>query len=718
MGHDPLIREFARWAPAWAQAGRSADFRASRPGTRRRGPSSGFRVERLEDRRLLSADLIAIPAVSASPLASSSVPTGLTPAQVRQAYGVNNVTFANGSIVGDGSGQTIAIVVAYDNPYIASDLQVFNRQYGLPDSPLQIIKQTASMRTNGGWALETALDVQWAHAIAPGANILLAEAKSDSLTDLMTMVNVARQQPGVVTVSMSWGMNEFAAERNYNSTFTTPIGHQGVTFVAASGDDGSWLGASFPAISPNVLGVGGTQLSVSADGAYLGESAWSGSGGGFSKFQAEPAYQRSAQGSGLRTSPDVSWNAAVISGVSVYSTLSDDGPGGWFAVGGTSAGAPAWAAVIAIANQGRAVYGLGSLAGAQSALYALPGSSFRDVTVGRNGYSAGAGYDLVTGLGSPYVDRVVAGLATAWNAGNGSYAVASPPRRVRRLHRFHVRRHDVVAADPGPQAAASLFDAAAPANSAALIQYTTINANQVLIVRIVSGNGRLVEEVVVPIPTLDVAAVTTSHPIAPITASLLIDVNIQSNAEVIGQSNESQNPAASASTLAAEASLPSVTDVIGGRNPAVDPEQGVPAELAPQDPPARPLRNREPLPPTEIDRTLEIMTRWDRDDRLDWSAEQILIDHFAAIRRLDFQKRSDENQDETEESADGSELAAAFAAALGGTCLIRVRGRRNRPGSPNRRPTTRRLRSSRALRPGAGPFRYLLERPWNRGLTA
>jgi hypothetical protein len=674
--------------------------------------SSGFRAERLEDRRLLSADPIAMPATSASPMASSSTPTGLTPAQVRQAYGVNNVTFANGSIVGDGSGQTIAIVVAYDNPYIASDLHVFNQQYGLPDSSLQIIKQTASMRTNGGWALETALDVQWAHAIAPGANILLAEAKSDSLTDLMTMVNVARQQPGVVTVSMSWGTNEFAAERNYNSTFTTPFGHQGVTFVAASGDDGSWLGASFPAISPNVLGVGGTQLSVSADGTYLGESAWSGSGGGFSRFQAEPAYQRSAQGSGLRTSPDVSWNAAVSSGVSVYSTLSDRGPGGWFAVGGTSAGTPAWAAIIAIADQGRAVHGLGSLAGAQSVLYALPGSDFHDVTVGRNGYSAGAGYDLVTGLGSPYVDRVVAGLAAAGNAGNGSYAVSSPPRRVRRLHRFHVKRHDVVAADSGPKAGASLFDPATSANSSTSIQFTTINANQALIVQIVSGNGRLVEEVVVPIPTLDVAAMTTSHPIAPITASLLIGVNIQSNAEVIGQSNDPQNPAATTSTLSAEASLPSVTDLLGSRNPDLDPEQGIPAELAPQDPPARPLKNRQLLPPTEIDRTLEVLTRRDRDDGLDWSAEQILIDHFASLGRLDSPKSSNEDQNETEESADGSELAAAFAAALGGTCLIRVRGRRNRPRIQTNRPTARRPRSTRALRPGAGPFRYLLERPW------
>lgn len=713
MGHDQSIREFERWVPVWAQAGRSTNFRDSRSRTRRRRSSSGFRAERLEDRQLLSADPIAIPATSASPMASSLVPKGLTPAQVRQAYGVNNITFANGSIVGDGSGQTIAIVVAYDNPYITSDLHVFNQQYGLPDASIQIIKQTASMRTNGGWALETALDVQWAHAIAPGANILLAEAKSDSLTDLMTMVNVARQQPGVVSVSMSWGTNEFAAERNYNSTFTTPLGHQGVTFVAASGDDGSWLGASFPAISPNVLGVGGTQLWVSPDGTYLGETAWSGSGGGFSKFQAEPAYQRSAQSTGLRTSPDVSWNAAVSSGVSVYSTLSDSGPGGWFAVGGTSAGTPAWAAVIAIANQGRAAYGLGSLAGAQSVLYALPGSAFRDITVGRNGYSAGAGYDLVTGLGSPYVDRVVAGLATAWNMGNGSYAVSSPARRVRRLHRFYASRHNVVATDLGPQAGASRFDPVTPANSATSIQFTTINANQALVVQVVSSNGRLIEEVVVPIPTLDVAAMTTSHPIAPITASLLIGVNPQSNAEVIGQSNDPQNPAASASTLSAETSLPSVTDLIGGRVPTVDPQHGIPAELAPQSPPAQPLRIRELLPPTEIDRTLEILTRWDRDDGLDWSAEQILIDHFSSLGCLDLQNGSDESRKETEDPADGSELAAAFAAALGGTCLIRVRRRRSRPGPQTTRPSTRRHRSTLALRPGAGPFRYLLERPWN-----
>ncbi len=646
-------------------------FRIVSPRTPLRGLSCKLlaRLEALEDRRLLSSDLIAYPMTSARPLASTTYPTGLTPAQVRQAYGLNDVSFMNGTIVGDGAGQTIAIVVAFDNPYIASDLQVFNRQYGLPDSEFQIIKQTPSIRSDGGWGLETALDVQWAHAIAPAAKILLLEAKSDSLADLMTMVNVARQQPDVSVISMSWGMNEFAGEKSYNNVFTTPAGHQGITFVAASGDDGSWLGASFPAISPNVLGVGGTQLYVSSDGTYLGETAWSGSGGGYSKFQAEPGYQYSAQKSGLRTSPDVSWNAAVASGVSVYSTLSDSGPGGWFSVGGTSAGAPAWAAIIAIADQGRNVHGQGTIAGAQSILYSLPNSSFRDITAGRNGYSAGAGYDVVTGLGTPYADRVIAGLVTAYNAGNGNYAAAASPKRVRRLSKLHARRHDVLADDSGIQTGFTALDSGATfsTNGASTtitittIQVTTINANQALVVTVVNSHGRLIEAVVVPIPSLDIAAITDGHTIAPITAELVSSLNITPDVQRVGQGDDPQIPTARTSEdVSDESPLPSIRDFFDRRDQErsnrqkADPAQGIPANLAPQDPPAPAPRLEDPTPlsPVVIEETEDIFTGWERGSDLEWSADLVLLDHFAAMNRRDAARNASEQ--ETAEQVDGS----------------------------------------------------------------
>src|SRR5439155_2835558 len=112
-----------------------------------------------------------------------------------------------------GSGQTIAIVNAYDNPYVVDDLTTFDGAFGLPDPPSFTVAQPQGVpAADTGWGLETDLDVQWAHAIAPGANILLVEARDNSLSSLLAAVNYARQQPGVVTVSMSWGAGEFGFE--------------------------------------------------------------------------------------------------------------------------------------------------------------------------------------------------------------------------------------------------------------------------------------------------------------------------------------------------------------------------------------------------------------------------------------------------------------------------------------------------------------------------
>jgi hypothetical protein len=191
--------------------------------------------------------------------------------------------------------------------------------------------------------------------------------------------------------------------------------------------------------------VGGTSLTLGSSGSYSSESGWIGSTGGLSgldsfwgSYESQPSYQNSALQAvglnyGVRTTPDVSFNADPNSGVAVYDSVSYSGQSGWFQVGGTSAAAPAWAGLIAIANQGLATGGKGTLSGTQALtqLYALPSSDFHDITTGFNGYSATTGYDLVTGLGSPKANLVIAGLLSANGVKTGAAAsqvtVSTPP---------------------------------------------------------------------------------------------------------------------------------------------------------------------------------------------------------------------------------------------------------------------------------------------------
>jgi subtilase family serine protease len=396
-----------------------------------RGPAVTFRprLESLEP-LVLPSGVTFVPShvLSAHPRASSfGTPAGLNPAQVRHAYGFDQITFQGGAVVGNGAGQTIAIVDANDDPSIAADLAMFDQQFGIAAPPSFVkvglnaagaASTTQFPTADPGWAGEIELDVEWAHAIAPAARILLVEANSASDTDLLNAVDYARQQPGVVAVSMSWGAGEFSGEQTYDSHFTTPAGHVGVTFFGSSGDSGSPSG--WPALSSHVVGVGGTFLSVDAGGNYLGETGWSGSGGGLSSLISQPGYQSgltihsgssTVSSGGKRAGPDVAYDADPNSGVAVYGSY---GWGGWAVVGGTSAAAPQWAALMAIADQGRALAGLGALDGftqALPALYGLPAGDFHDITGGSNGgYSAGPGYDLVTGRGSPVANLVVRDL--------------------------------------------------------------------------------------------------------------------------------------------------------------------------------------------------------------------------------------------------------------------------------------------------------------------
>lgn len=324
--------------------------------------------------------------------------SGFTPLQIQTAYGLSNVavsTSTGGSVAGDGSGQTIAIIGAFHNPTIQSDLDVFNSEYGLPRTTVTVVNLGTS-ETHSTWASESAMDVQWAHALAPGASIVLVEAASDGGDDVMKAVDVARNLPGVSVVSMSFGFTESAGQHGLDSIFTTPAGHTGVTFIAASGDHGPQGGAMFPASSPNVLGVGGTTLTLDGAGAVVSEGVWSLSASGPGRYSTRPSYQASFQQGARRTTPDVVFLGDPNTGVASYYTDPETGQATWRVVAGTSLGAPAWAAIVAMVNQGRSLLGAGSLDGASQtlpALYGLNGTGFRAVG---NAVSATA-----AGLGAP-----------------------------------------------------------------------------------------------------------------------------------------------------------------------------------------------------------------------------------------------------------------------------------------------------------------------------
>ena len=253
-----------------------------------------------------------------------------SPSQIKTAYNLP----ATG-----GSGTTIAIIDAYGDPSINADLTTFSTQYNLPAANLVIHQMASNLGANTGWAEETALDVEWAHAIAPSATILLVEAKSPSSSDLIPAIQYATSQSGVVAVSMSWGTAEYSGENSYDSLFS---GSSGIAFFASTGDGGA--GVNWPACSPNVVAVGGTNLALNPDGTVISETGWSGSGGGVSVYESQPSYQANF---GLnysgRSVPDVAYNAGY--GVAVYYNSQ------LYSIGGTSAGAPQWAAIYALTCQ-------------------------------------------------------------------------------------------------------------------------------------------------------------------------------------------------------------------------------------------------------------------------------------------------------------------------------------------------------------------------------
>src|SRR6185437_14580081 len=317
---------------------------------------------------------------------ASKSPVGMTPSEIKKIY----------NLPATGGHGTIVIVGAYNDTTIESDLATFNKTFNLPACTTAngcFTKHTMSnnIKSNSGWTMETALDVEWAHAIAPQAKILLVEAATQSGANLLKAVDYAASVKDASAISMSWGGGEFPEETTLDSHF---VSASGAPFFASSGDSGA--GASWPASSPNVIGVGGTTVSMSA-GTFKSESAWSGSGGGVSQYEKEPSFQkgyRIPKANGMRAIPDVAYDANPSSGFPIYVK------GAWHTVGGTSAGAPQWAAIVALGNGFSAADLYADKSGTSNSSY------FRDITSGSNGScayfcSARAQYDYVTGLGSP-----------------------------------------------------------------------------------------------------------------------------------------------------------------------------------------------------------------------------------------------------------------------------------------------------------------------------
>ena len=321
--------------------------------------------------------------------APTDTPKGLSPSQIKKAY---NLPISGGQ-------GTIALIGAYDDLTIEKDLNIFSKQFNLPacTSANGCFTKHLMAKTNSdsNWALETSLDVEWAHAIAPQAKILLVEAKTPSGQNLINAIDYARKHAGVVAISMSFGGAEFPEETSLDTYFKTA--NKKITFFASSGDNGA--GASWPAVSPYVVAVGGTYLNFSNN--TIKETAWDGSGGGISAYESEPNYQINynlSRAKNMRAIPDVAYNADPHSGFSVYKSAG--AAKGWYVVGGTSAGAPQWAAIKALSLSADNNKFYADKAGAKNNNY------FRDITSGANGNcgyycQARKHYDYVTGLGSP-----------------------------------------------------------------------------------------------------------------------------------------------------------------------------------------------------------------------------------------------------------------------------------------------------------------------------
>jgi len=324
-----------------------------------------------------------------------------TPASLACVYGlVTAVTGCNPNTVKTvptGGGKMIAIVDAYDAPNAANDLVKFSTQFGLPAASFQVVYASGKKPAyDVGWEFEESLDVQWAHAMAPQAKIVLVEAASSSFTDLMTAEDMASKMvnaAGGGEVSNSWGGGEFSGETSYDSHFVKA----GVVFLASAGDN---PGTSWPGTSPNVVSAGGTTVRRSpSTGNFIAEAPWDSAGGGISGLEPRPSYQSSLSAlvGNYRGVPDLSFDSNPVTGVWVY----DSNIGGWAIVGGTSVASPSLAGIL---NSAGSFYT--STNAELTAIYgkATTAADFTDINSGYcgpyGGYSAATGWDFCTGVGS------------------------------------------------------------------------------------------------------------------------------------------------------------------------------------------------------------------------------------------------------------------------------------------------------------------------------
>jgi subtilase family serine protease len=414
------------------------------------------------------------------------------PYQMRHAYGIDNLISAGF----DGTGKTIVIVDAFQHPNIAAQLATYNTFYGLPQMNAGAGSPTFSIVAPDGltpfipgdgnmtgWAEEISLDVLWAHGIAPGANIVLELGANNSDVSLISAVNDAIDNNRGDVISMSFGESDqcLGAELTaaWHQAFVNAT-KKGITLFASAGDQGasqpscdgsSWIkSSSSPASDPLVSGVGGTELHAAdycltslgcdpnthpAAGTYVSEIGWNegptgdfqpffgateAGGGGFSTVWDAPAYQQGTlHGGKQRGVADVSYNAAILHGV--LTRLDIPGvPAGMYRFGGTSAGAPQWAAITAIADQAAghnygflnaALYKIGQNAGDYAySLNDVSGQSnsaleFDSLNneVDIAGFSAVTGWDAFTGLGSPKAANIVQELPVYWSAGQANAAI-------------------------------------------------------------------------------------------------------------------------------------------------------------------------------------------------------------------------------------------------------------------------------------------------------
>ena len=355
-------------------------------------------------------------------------PLCYSPAQIRAAYDIQPLIDAGV----DGTGTTIVIVDAFSSPTIAHDLSLFDTAFGLPQANLDVIAPdglTPFDMSQFGWAVEISLDVEWAHVVAPGAHIELVLAKSAADADLLSATRYAIENNLGEVITQSFGEAESCADpellRQEHAVFERAAS-KGMTLLAGSGDfgaanllcDGSGLASvasvATPASDPDVTAVGGTRLGIDpVSGAYVGEAGWGDAfgagGGGFSSVYKRPGYQAPfIEGNKARGLPDIAYSASAFGSTFFVVT------GRLGAVFGTSGGTPQWAGIVALARQ---------VAGHRQSqlnirLYHLAKSDsyqegLHDITTGNNsfhgvaGFSAGPGWDPVTGLGTPDVAKLV-----------------------------------------------------------------------------------------------------------------------------------------------------------------------------------------------------------------------------------------------------------------------------------------------------------------------